>query len=88
MRVQLEVLRTQDGVLVGTADWAEGSANARFHGTLELLRVLIMAAGEQSGPNVEGGSEMSSPRPGDHEHPAPAGRGFGQMTPLMEEEGR
>ena len=71
MRVELELLRAEDGALVGTAVWAEGSANVRFHGTLELVRVLHRAAGGGSGMDADDGAEMASrPQPGDHDFPA------------------
>jgi hypothetical protein len=67
MRVELELLRSVDGALVGTAVWAEGSANVRFHGTLELVRVLHRAAGV----DADDGAEMAStPQAGDHDFPA------------------
>ena len=64
MQVQLEVLVVADDTLVGTAVWADGSANAHFHGTLELVRVLQQAAGERSGPDAEQRVELMSSSPG------------------------
>jgi hypothetical protein len=44
MRVALEVTSTVEGVLVGSASWSGCKEPIDFHGTLELVALLVAAA--------------------------------------------
>ena len=57
MRMFLEVAKTPDGVLEGSAHWGAGSAHATFHGILELVALVetaldadLLRAQHQPGP--------------------------------------
>ena len=51
MRVALEVTSTGEGVLVGSASWTGCEEPIDFHGTLELIALLVAAADPPAATN-------------------------------------
>lgn len=60
MRFDLEVVRSEEGVLSGSIDWAGQSSPHSFHGTLEMLALLESAT---TPPPPEAAPAEAGPHP-------------------------